>query len=182
MKKILYILITILLLTSCLTPKVETPVVEEKVVEKVEPEVITPKEEPKIIPEEKPEVFVVTEEEYDKTFDQIEVFISDLNKTISSGDFITWQTLLSESYIDKYGDTKFLQELSDNPVLKDYGIKLKKLRDYFNYVVIPSRSNVVIDEIQFIDENKIKALTFTNNQKFVVYLLIRTDNGWIISD
>ena len=78
--------------------------------------------------------------------------------------------------------SRFLENLSDNPVLKDYGIRLKQLRDYFNYVVVPSRSNVVIDEIQFITEDKIKAFTFTNNEKFVVYLLIRHEDGWVISD
>lgn len=178
MKKITYILIILILFTSCLTPKGK-PVAEKEIITAVE---TIPEVEPIVEKIVDPEVFVVTVAEYDKTFDEIEIFIADLNKIISSRNFVEWQTHLVKSYIDKYGDKLFLQKLSDNPVLKDYGIKLKKLRDYFNYVVVPSRSNVVIDEIQFITEDKIKAFTFTNNEKFVVYLLIRNEDGWVISD
>ncbi len=178
MKKITYILIILILFTSCLTPKGEA-VPEKEIVTVVEPE---PEPEPIVEEIVDPEVFVVTEDQYDKTFEEIEIFIADLNKIISSRDFVEWQTHLSESYIKKYGDKEYLKELSDNPVLKDYGIKLKKLRDYFNYVVVPSRSSVVIDEIQFVADGKIKAFTFTNNEKFVVYLLLQNNDEWIISD
>ncbi len=192
MKKLIYVtLFIIIFFNSCLTPKVET-VEEQIIVKEPEPEpeeivveeVVEQPEEVEIpeLPPAEPEVFTVTEEEYVKTFDEIEVLISNLNKIISSRDFVNWKKYLSESYISSYGDKEYLQKLSENPTLKDLGIKLKVLRDYFNYVVVPSRSNVVIDEIQFIDENTIKAFTIKNDTKFVVYILVRDNSEWIISD
>ncbi|MBN2618361.1 MAG: hypothetical protein JXR64_08645 [Spirochaetales bacterium] len=180
MKKIALFLTSVLLLTSCLTPKPD-----EKQIEVVE---VIPEPEPVIEevivqePAPEPEVYVATEEEYDRTFEEVELLIQKLNKIISSNDYDNWKSFLSESYIEKYGDQEYLLKQSDNPVLKDYGIKLKTLKDYFRYVVVPSRSNVVVDEIQFITETSIKAFTFKNNNKFLVYLLIKSDSGWIISD
>lgn len=174
MKNICILLSVFILLTSCLTPKNDDATKEEVIEEVIQ--------EPKTVVEEKPVIYVATEEEYDKTFDEVEQLIARLNRIISTGDFNTWQDYLSESYILKNGDSEYLAKLSDNPVLRDYGIKLKTLKDYFKYVVVLARSNVVIDEIQFISEDKIKALTLIHNEKFVVYFLIKSDEGWIISD
>lgn len=182
MKKIYIIIILIFILTSCLTPKSE-PIPEKEVVEEIIPEPIVVDQE--TIIEEKPvesDIYVATEEEYDKTFEEIEELITKLNKIISSGNYNTWKTYLSEQYILERGNKEYLAKISENPVLKDYGIKIKTLKDYFSYIVAPSRSYVVIDEIQFVTEDIIKALTFKNNSKFVVYMLIKGENGWIISD
>lgn len=180
MKNYLLLLLSILFLYSCLTPTPE-PVLEETIVVEVpkEPEPIV---EPIIEIPSEPEVYVASEEEYDKTFDQVEELIAELNKIISSNTFDTWQSYLSESYINKYGSDEFLEKLSENPVLQDYGIKLRKLKDYFTYVVVPSRSSVVVDEIQFDSEDKIKVFTFRNDSKFVIYTLIRNENSWLITD
>lgn len=184
MRKVLFILI-LTSLFSCKTVKEEPEVIEqvvEPVIEPIAEPIPEPEPEPIVEAVEEPEEYVATEEEYDQTFDEVEEFILMLNDIISSNDFNTWKGYLSDSYISEYSDSDFLNQLSNNPILKDYGIKIKNLRDYFRYVVVPSRSNVVISEIQFITENEIKALTYANNRKFVVYSLLKSDNGWIITD
>ncbi|OQY40215.1 MAG: hypothetical protein B6229_02215, partial [Spirochaetaceae bacterium 4572_7] len=147
MRKLIFIFIIInFLLLSCLTTEKDVEVIEES-----DPFIIEePIKEPpvEIIIEEsapKPEEFVVTKEEYDNTFDQVDELINSLNKIISSGNFMEWKSYLSESYLEKYDNNKFLDDLSKNSILKEYNIKLSSLRDYFKYVVIPSRSSVVID-------------------------------------
>ncbi|MGL1894249.1 MAG: hypothetical protein OCD02_21645 [Spirochaetaceae bacterium] len=180
----IYILLTILVLTSCLTPTPE-PIIEEVIIveePKVIEPVLEPEPEPVIEIPAEPEVYVATEEEYETTFEQIEALIADLNKIISKKNFNTWQSYLSESYVEKYGSDEFLKKLSENPVLQDYGIKLKQLKDYFTYVVVPSRSYVVVDEIQFETEDKIKVFTYKNDSKFVIYTLIRNESNWLITD
>lgn len=177
MKKLYYLsLIGLLLLISCLTPKDEEQSVTEDPTP-VENNIV--QEEPIEATEE---VFEVTEEEYEETFLEVDDFVAVLNNIISKGDFNSWKAYLTDSYVEKYGNNEFLKELSENPVLKDYGVKLKTLRDYFRYVVVPSRSEVKIDEIQFVTEEKIKVYTYTQNTKFVVYQLIRNESGWLITE
>lgn len=176
MKKLLFItIISTFLLMSCLTPKDEEVVKDQPTEETIVAEEVT-------TPDPVDEVYEVTEEEYEETFLQIDDFVAILNNIISKGDFNSWKEYLSESYIEKYGSKEYLKELSENPVLKDYGVKLKTLRDYFRFVVVPSRSEVKIDEIQFVTEEKIRVYTYTQNTKFVVYQLIRNESGWLITE
>lgn len=178
MKNYLIILIvTCLFMTSCLTPTPEPQVEDEVVVDKVEES--TPV--PEVLPEETG-VYVATEEVYKTTFSEVEELVLELNSIISRNQFDSWKAYLSESYIEKYGSDEFLSKLSENPVLQDYGIKLKKLKDYFTYVVVPSRSDVVVDEIQFETEDKIKVFKFNNDNKFIIYTLVRDNNAWLITD
>lgn len=181
--KILYIFSIVLLFFGCLTPKEEpvvkeTPVIDE---EPVEPETV---EEPVIEPVEPTDTdeYVATEEEYEETFIQVEDMIAQLNDIISSGNYDSWTPYLSEQYIEKYGNKEYLTDLSNNSVLKEYKIKLKNLKDYFLYVVVPSRSNVKVDEIKFLTEDTIIAYMYKEEKKIVVYQLQRKDISWIITD
>ena len=178
MKKLLLIFIISLLFLSCLTPKSE-PVPNKEIIEEIVPE----QKEPQIeISPPNDGNFVATKEEYEETFEQVEDLIVRLNTIISSGDYNMWMKYLSDEYIATHEDKEYLDKLSDNIVLKDYGIKLKSLRDYFNYIVRPARSNVKIDELQFVDEDNLKVFTYKNNDKFLVYMLTKGESSWIISD
>ena len=187
MKKLLVYLFQIFILTACLTTE---DAIDEIAIE--EPVVVTEKEPETVIVAEavpdpieesiEPETYVATEEEYDKTFNEVSVLVTELNKIIASGDFITWKDHLSESYIEKYSDPELLKKLTENPFFKSQGIKLRKLRDYFKYAVMPARSNVVVDEIIFLTETEIKVFTLRNNEKYVIYTLVKQENQWIISE
>jgi hypothetical protein len=126
------------------------------------------------------EEFVVTEEIFTKTFDEIETFINNLNEIIHSKDYETWISYLSEDYIRRTSDETFLKAQSETPVLQKHNIKLENLRDYFEYVVVPSRSRTQLDDIEIIDEEHVKAISVVNDTRGLLYLLVRENDSWFI--
>ena len=124
------------------------------------------------------EEFVVTEEIYAKTFDEIEAFIRTLDKIIRDKNYEVWVTYLSEEYIKKTSDPDYLKEQSEKPILKKNNILLEDLEDYFYHVVVPSRSQTQLYDIEFIDGSHVKAISIIRNRRGLLYLLIRIDNKW----
>jgi hypothetical protein len=147
-----------------------------------EPTETTPveQEQPVEQKEEQVEEFVVSEEVYTKTFDEIEEFIRNLNKIIRNEDYDTWMTYLSDEYIARTSDPAYLKQQSQQPMLKKSSISLNSIRDYFVHVVVPSRIQAQLDEIEFIDENEVKAYAMIKNTKALLYLLVREDDMWKI--
>ncbi len=148
-----------------------------------EPEVIQeplfPKKEEEKLTAEKEE-YEVTEEIYKKTFEAIEELIQRLNSIIKSEDFETWLTYLTEDYKEKLNDQQFLKEVSEQPILKKYNIRLTSIRDYFTYVVVPSRSNARLDEIVFVDDTHVKAIMILNENPVILYQLEKKNGSWKI--
>ena len=89
-------------------------------------------------------------------------------------------TYLSEEYIDRTGDPAYLKEQSEQPLLKKSKTSLNSLRDYFKYVVVPSRFQVQLDEIEFVGENQVKAYAMIKDTKALLYLLVRENGKWKI--
>jgi hypothetical protein len=183
MKTLLPFVLVSMLLCMCESPP---PVQEEpqKQPEEVpkKPETEVEREtETKTEPERKPEEeFVVSEEVYTKTFDEIEEFIRNLNEIIRNEDYDTWLTYLSEAYIERTSDPAYLKEQSEKPLLKKSNIELDDLKDYFEYVVVPSRTQAQLDEIEFVDEKHVKAYAKIGDTKALLYLLVRDDDKWKI--
>lgn len=125
--------------------------------------------------------FVVSQEVYSRTFEEIEQFIRSLNQLIREADFAGWQQNLSAEYIRTVSDPLFLREQSEKPLLRQSGIELRDLRDYFVHVVVPSRSQAQLDEIEFLDENRVKALSVVHGTRVILYLLSKDNGGWKIS-
>ncbi len=124
--------------------------------------------------------FIVTEEIYTKTFEEIETFIESLNNIISEKDYETWVTHLSDDYIAKTSDPDYLRDQSSMPILKKNNISLKSLKDFFFYVVVPSRIEAGLDDIEFIDEDHVKAISIVRNKRGLLYLLVRVGITWKI--
>jgi hypothetical protein len=146
----------------------------------IPPPELAPAAPPPAVEKRPAEEFVVTEEVFTRTFDEIEAFIDNLNEIIRSKDYETWTSYLSEDYILKTSDQDFLKEQSETPVLKKNNIELADLRDYFEYVVVPSRSHAQVDDIEFIDESHVKAISVINDTRGLLYLLVREDDNWFI--
>lgn len=162
------------LLASCLTqPETTSPSPEE-------PVVAVPAEEPPPSPAEGGEQFVVSEEVYSRTFDEVERFVSALNDIIRRQDYDTWVTFLSAEYVGRTSDPEYLRRQSEKPLLKQNNVQLRNLRDYFDHVVVPSRVLATVDEIEFIDETRVKAITAVRSTRAVLYLLVREDGNWKI--
>ncbi len=124
--------------------------------------------------------FVVTEKVYKETFNAIEETIFKLNKIIRNRDYDTWTTYLTEEYVKRVSDPAFLSRLSESPILKRNNIKLRTLKDYFLYVVVPSRTDARLDKIEIIDKNHVKAITMIDNNPTILYWLENVNNQWKI--
>jgi hypothetical protein len=127
-----------------------------------------------------PQVFEVSEEVYSRTFDEIGDFINNLNRIIREQDFQTWLGFLSEDYIRTTSDPEYLRKQSEKPLLKQNNVELKSLEDYFIHVVVPSRSQAQLDDIEFLDEDHVKAISIVRGTQVVLYLLVRDQGSWKI--
>lgn len=129
---------------------------------------------------EEPDEYSQTDVEYNAILNEIEIVIEQLNRIIRNREYQIWLTYLTEEYKEKKGNTAYLKELSENPVIKNQNIVLRSLKDYFFYVVVPSRYNVKLDKISIIDKNHVKAYMYMNNEFIILYYLEKQDDEWKI--
>lgn len=127
------------------------------------------------------EDFEVTEELYEQTFSEVEEVILTLNELIRSDDFEGWREYLTQEYIDEITSEENLAELNQSTLLQRNDIVIEDLEDYFEYVVAPSRSNLRLDDIEFIDDNTVQAIMIVRDRRAILYLLRRIDGEWRIS-
>jgi hypothetical protein len=141
-------------------------------------------EEEEVLPEveeESEEEYQVSEEVYKQTFDDVESLIKELNEIIKRKDYSTWLTYLTREYREKYSNPEVLEELSNQPTLQKYDIELNSLKDYFIYVVAPSRANAKLDDLVFEDENHVKAIMEIKGNRVILYLLEKVSGQWKIA-
>lgn len=124
----------------------------------------------------------VSEELRQSTFVDVKGLISSLNAIIRRRDFEAWRALLTEEYLRYYSDPQTLASLSQQPALRRHNIVLRNIRDFFNYVVYPSRQNDRVDDIEFIDERRIVAYTINaKEERLVLYNLEKIGDTWKIA-
>lgn len=160
---------------------IEEPEPQPEVQEEQEPEPEPIAEEPEA-EEPSEEEFVVSEEVFTRTFTDIEDLIGRLTRIISAGKYEEWLGYLTKEYKQYYGNQETLKELSQRPILKKYNIRLTSLKDYFEYVVVPSRSDVRLDDLVFEDNNQVKAIMVIEGQRVILYQLEKVDGEWKIGN
>ena len=127
------------------------------------------------------EDYTMGEEEYQETKKDLSKLVAELNRIIANRNYKEWLTYLTKEYKEYYSDPEVLKEYSDSPLLKKYDIKLRSLKDYFDYVVVASRKDVHIDDIKALNENKVRAYMIVNEKPIVVYTLERVGDKWKIT-
>lgn len=128
------------------------------------------------------ESYEVSEEVYEQTFDEVEQTIQELNEIIRNRNFQAWKEKLTQRYIDTYSSPERLEELSQKPLLERNDIELTSLQDYFRWVVVPSRSNVRLDDLDFQGEDRVEAIMEVRDQAVTLYELRRLDNSWKVDE
>ncbi|MGA2545003.1 MAG: hypothetical protein ABSF43_00500 [Rectinemataceae bacterium] len=124
---------------------------------------------------------VVTEAVKSATFVDVRAFIESLNQIIRHQDYEAWRLNLTEDYINYYSDPSILAKYSEYAIIKANNIKLQTLRDYFINVVYPSRQNDKVDDIEFVGENLIKAITVNpKGERNILYMLEKHGDAWKI--
>ena len=103
-----------------------------------------------------PHPISVSQEVYDNTLAEVRLFVDRLNQIIRNKDYAGWKDALSDEFFERISSPEFLEEASKSALLRSKKIVLKTPNDYFLYVVVPSRSNSRVDEIEFIASNSVK--------------------------
>lgn len=123
----------------------------------------------------------ITPAQKEAAITDIRAFILSLNKIIREKDYNAWVSSLTEAYKDYYSDPSVLAKISDSPVLRKMGIKVQSLYDYFIYVVYPSRQNDRVDDIDYIDEDQVRAFTISSKgERQILYNLEKQGDTWKI--
>jgi hypothetical protein len=167
------------------------PVIEPEPVVEPEPEpIVEPEPEPVIEPE--PVVEPEPEEEYfdpnsvpqevfDSTKTDVQELINSLNGIISSKNYDGWTTYLGREYMARLSSPEELQKASGSARLTAQKIVLTSLRDYFIYVVVPSRANARVDDIEFVSPTRVRAFSVNRRgERLSLYDLEKTGNSWKI--
>jgi hypothetical protein len=134
----------------------------------------------------------LSQESYEQIFNEVKVFIENLNTVIRNKNYSKWREALSKERLNEISSPEFLADASKTNSMKRRGIVLKTVYDYFLYVVVPSRTNSQVDKIDILDNNRVRVLymqtrkTATSNEEqtetipLLVYELAKTGNSWTI--
>jgi hypothetical protein len=127
----------------------------------------------------------ISQAQHDSTLDEVRRFIGNINDIISKKNYNAWKAALSQDYFKEISSSQFLRQVSDSPAMKTRNIVLRTPEDYFTNVVVPSRANSRVDDIEFIGVNRVKAFSVTKNrigeeQRLVLYDLEKVGNSWLI--
>jgi len=123
----------------------------------------------------------ISEERYIATRTEVQTLIAELNRIIRAQNYNLWITFLSESYYAQINSRAFLDAIAAQPAMAARRITLNNARDYFLNVVVPSRQNDRVDDIDFVSDNRVIAYTINaQGNRLVLYNLEVINNEWKI--
>jgi len=127
----------------------------------------------------------VSQAHYNATREEVQHFIENLNQIIRNRNFNAWRSSLSEEYFAEISSQENLREISNQPAMRTRRIVLRTAEDYFQHVVVPSRADLRVDDIEFVSVNRVKAFTITTNRageevRLRLYDLEKIGNTWTI--
>ncbi len=125
-----------------------------------------------------PQEFEVSEEVFERTFSEVEQTISELNSVIARRDYQRWLDYLTPEYRRTYSDPQTLREISRMPILQRNEIELQNLRDYFEWVVGPSRADARLDDLRFLSNDQVEAIMVVRGRPVILYRLRNVDGNW----
>jgi hypothetical protein len=123
----------------------------------------------------------ISEEKFASTKAEVQRLIENLNQIIRARDYEAWVSHLGTEYFAEKNSPAYLAQISEQPRLKTQKIVLNSAQDYFTHVVVPSRANDRVDDIEFVSPTRVKAYTVTaNGQRLRLYDLENSGNAWKI--
>lgn len=119
----------------------------------------------------------ITKETFKTTKTELETVVNDLNRVTFARDYTRWLTYLSEDYRQTFSDPVVLAEVSANLPIK--GIQLKTIKDYFNYVFVPSRQNMRVDDIKFVSPTRVYVIMeISPGSTAAIYIIEKFGDKW----
>jgi hypothetical protein len=123
----------------------------------------------------------VTKEEFDTAKSEVQQLIQKLNGIIRAKDYDSWVSYLGTGYFAIINSKEYLDRINKSERMIKARITLYSARDYFIHVVVPSRANDRVDDIEFISQNRVKAYTINpKGERLRLYDLEKTRSSWMI--
>lgn len=123
------------------------------------------------------DTIAITKQAFVTTKSEIEIVVDDLNKITLDRDYTRWLGYTSEEYRDVFSGRDVLDQVSAS--LPTKGVRLRTLQDYFNYVFVPSRQNMRVDDIQFVSPTRVYVIMeIAPSSPAAIYILEKTPSGW----
>jgi hypothetical protein len=123
----------------------------------------------------------ISQVEKDTSMQEIRQLTQQLNTIIRAKNYNAWITYLDPGYLATINSREFLDNVSKSPTLVKQKIALNSAYDYFINVVVPSRANSRVDDIEFVSKNRVKAYTIDNKEnRLRLFDLEKTGTGWKI--
>ncbi|MDR2467655.1 MAG: hypothetical protein LBD22_01690 [Spirochaetaceae bacterium] len=120
----------------------------------------------------------ISREEKERVRIDANKFVGDLNNIIQRKDYSAWVRHLEPKYKQWLESRENLSQASMSDRLRQQNIVLQNLFDYFVNVVVPSRSSLRVDDIEFIDETRVKTFMIEKGQRLRIYSLERYGDSW----
>ncbi len=120
----------------------------------------------------------VTFDEFKQTKKDILQVISELNKIIKNKDYQSWLDYLTPESKEYWSDPVNLANVATRLPVK--GIKIRNLKDYFNYVFIPARQNSQVEEIRYSSKNVVKAVQPLEKEDLIFYVFENHSDNWLL--
>jgi hypothetical protein len=112
---------------------------------------------------------------------EIQQLIQRLNGIIRAKNYNAWVSYLDPGYFAMISSSAYLEEVSRSAVLVKQKIVLRSAQDYFNHVVVPSRTNDRVDDVEFVSHNRVKAYTVNSaGNRLRLYDLEKFGSEWKI--
>jgi hypothetical protein len=123
----------------------------------------------------------ITKEEFDAAKIEVQQLIQKLNGIIKAKNYAGWVSYLEEDYFRLISSKEYLDRINRTDRMRKANLVLSNARDYFNNVVVPSRANDRVDDIEFVSHKRVKAYTISQKgERLRLYDLEKTNEGWKI--
>lgn len=161
--------------SPAVTEPAQTPPQTVAPAQEAEPVVETPQQQDEVVAQF--DTVTITKKTFENTKTEMQTVVEKLNRITLDRDYKSWLEWLSEEYYRTYSDPETLESVSASLPIKN--IKIRNIKDYFNYVFVPSRQNMRVDDIQFISPTRVYVIMeITPKSPAAIYILEKTDEGW----
>ena len=122
----------------------------------------------------------VSKQEHDTALSEVQQLIRTLNGIISSRNYDALLSYLHPDYQTLINSGEYPKRINSSQRFKTGNIEITSAIDYFDKVVVPSRTNDRVDDVEFISRNRVKAYYINRGNKLRLYDLEKTGLGWKI--
>jgi hypothetical protein len=122
----------------------------------------------------------VSKQEHATALSEVQLLIKTLNGIIKSKNYDAWLSYLHPDYQELINSGEYLTRINNSQRFKSARMEITSAKDYFDKVVVPSRANDRVDDIEFIARNRVKAYFINQGNKLRLYDLEKTGAGWKI--